>query len=136
MLLVLILVLLLLGGGGGYYGYSRWGTGGGRRSCVLEVVRPGRSSDEALKESDGILLYHGLSNDIWFETKLRTVSSAPRRAIKAAWTVAPPAKETARRMAQEAKFRLPPEVDRADPRILMDGDNLENVESFLSVLRS
>jgi len=29
MLLLLILLLLLLGGGGGYYGYSRWGTGGG-----------------------------------------------------------------------------------------------------------
>jgi Protein of unknown function (DUF3309) len=30
MLLVLIIVLiLLLGGGGGYYGYSRWGYGGG-----------------------------------------------------------------------------------------------------------
>jgi hypothetical protein len=29
MLLVIILLLLLLGGGGGYYGYSRWGTGGG-----------------------------------------------------------------------------------------------------------
>ena len=29
MLLVLILILLLLGGGGGYYGYSRWGAGGG-----------------------------------------------------------------------------------------------------------
>jgi hypothetical protein len=29
-MLILILVLLLLfGGGGGYYGYSRWGTGGG-----------------------------------------------------------------------------------------------------------
>jgi hypothetical protein len=29
MLLLLILLVLLLGGGGGYYGYSRWGTGGG-----------------------------------------------------------------------------------------------------------
>jgi len=29
MLLLIILVLLLFGGGGGYYGYSRWGTGGG-----------------------------------------------------------------------------------------------------------
>jgi hypothetical protein len=29
MLLLLVLVLLLLGGGGGYYGYSRWGPGGG-----------------------------------------------------------------------------------------------------------
>lgn len=30
MILILIIVLLLLfGGGGGYYGYSRWGTGGG-----------------------------------------------------------------------------------------------------------
>lgn len=30
MLLILIIVLLLLfGGGGGYYGYSRWGYGGG-----------------------------------------------------------------------------------------------------------
>ena len=28
-ILVIILLLLLLGGGGGYYGYSRWGTGGG-----------------------------------------------------------------------------------------------------------
>ena len=29
LLLVLILLLLLLGGGGGYYGYSKWGAGGG-----------------------------------------------------------------------------------------------------------
>lgn len=28
-LLVIILLILLLGGGGGYYGYSRWGYGGG-----------------------------------------------------------------------------------------------------------
>jgi hypothetical protein len=29
MILLIILVVLLFGGGGGYYGYSRWGTGGG-----------------------------------------------------------------------------------------------------------
>jgi hypothetical protein len=29
MLLLLIILILLFGGGGGYYGYSRWGTGGG-----------------------------------------------------------------------------------------------------------
>ena len=29
MLLLIILVLLLFGGSGGYYGYSRWGAGGG-----------------------------------------------------------------------------------------------------------
>jgi hypothetical protein len=29
MLLVTIILLLLFGGGGGYYGYSRWGSGGG-----------------------------------------------------------------------------------------------------------
>lgn len=29
MLLLLIVLILLLGGGGGYYGYSRWGAGGG-----------------------------------------------------------------------------------------------------------
>jgi hypothetical protein len=28
-LLLLIVLLLLFGGGGGYYGYSRWGAGGG-----------------------------------------------------------------------------------------------------------
>jgi len=28
-MLLLIILLLLLFGGGGYYGYSRWGTGGG-----------------------------------------------------------------------------------------------------------
>jgi hypothetical protein len=29
MLLLLIVLLLVFGGGGGYYGYSRWGAGGG-----------------------------------------------------------------------------------------------------------
>jgi hypothetical protein len=29
MLWIILLLLLLFGGGGGYYGYSRWGTGGG-----------------------------------------------------------------------------------------------------------
>ena len=28
-MLLLIIILVLLFGGGGYYGYSRWGTGGG-----------------------------------------------------------------------------------------------------------
>jgi len=29
MLLVIIILLLMFGGGSGYYGYSRWGSGGG-----------------------------------------------------------------------------------------------------------
>jgi len=29
MLLLIIVLVLLFGGGGGYFGYSRWGTGGG-----------------------------------------------------------------------------------------------------------
>ena len=29
MLLLIILLVLLFGGGGGYYGYSKWGRGGG-----------------------------------------------------------------------------------------------------------
>jgi hypothetical protein len=29
MLLLIILLVLLFSGGGGYYGYSRWGAGGG-----------------------------------------------------------------------------------------------------------
>jgi hypothetical protein len=29
MLLLIILLVLLFGGGGGYYGFSRWGAGGG-----------------------------------------------------------------------------------------------------------
>ena len=29
MLLLIIILVLLFGGGGGYYGYNRWGTGGG-----------------------------------------------------------------------------------------------------------
>jgi hypothetical protein len=28
-LLLIIVLILLFGGGGGYYGYSRWGAGGG-----------------------------------------------------------------------------------------------------------
>ena len=29
MLLLIVILVLLFAGGGGYYGYSRWGTGGG-----------------------------------------------------------------------------------------------------------
>lgn len=29
LLLLIVLLVLLFAGGGGYYGYSRWGTGGG-----------------------------------------------------------------------------------------------------------
>jgi len=29
MLILLIILILLFGGGGGYYGYGRWGAGGG-----------------------------------------------------------------------------------------------------------
>ena len=29
MLLLIVILILLFGGGGGYYGYSRWGSGGG-----------------------------------------------------------------------------------------------------------
>jgi hypothetical protein len=29
MILLIVVLLLALGGGGGYYGYRRWGTGGG-----------------------------------------------------------------------------------------------------------
>jgi hypothetical protein len=29
LLLLIVLLLVFGGGGGGYYGYSRWGTGGG-----------------------------------------------------------------------------------------------------------
>ena len=29
MILIIILLLLLFAGGGGYFGYSKWGTGGG-----------------------------------------------------------------------------------------------------------
>jgi hypothetical protein len=29
LLILIILLILLIGGGGGYYGYNRWGYGGG-----------------------------------------------------------------------------------------------------------
>jgi hypothetical protein len=32
MLLLIIILLLVFGGGGGYYGYGRWGAGGG--ACI------------------------------------------------------------------------------------------------------
>jgi len=38
---LVVLLILLLGGGGGYYGYSRWGSGGGAGvglSSVLVVL--------------------------------------------------------------------------------------------------
>ena len=44
MLLIVLIIILLLafGGGGGYYGYRRWGTGGGIGifGLVLMVVVP------------------------------------------------------------------------------------------------
>ncbi len=45
MLLLIIVLLLLFGGGGGYYGYSRWGTGGG----------PGDSRDGRAHRGDLVL---------------------------------------------------------------------------------
>jgi hypothetical protein len=36
MLLLIIILILLFGGGGGYYGYGRWGVGGGMG--ILETV--------------------------------------------------------------------------------------------------
>ena len=50
MLLLIIILILLFGGGGGYYGYSRWGMGGGLGILgtvlliVLSVVSPGSCS--------------------------------------------------------------------------------------------
>lgn len=40
MLLLIVVLVLLFGGGGGYYGYSRWGTGGGMGilGTVLVIV--------------------------------------------------------------------------------------------------
>jgi len=40
MLILIILLVLLFGGGGGYYGYSRWGAGGGMGvlGTVLVIV--------------------------------------------------------------------------------------------------
>jgi hypothetical protein len=38
MLLLIIVLLLLFGGGGGYYGYSRWGSGGGIGIVGLVVM--------------------------------------------------------------------------------------------------
>ena len=35
MLLLIVLLLLVFGTGGGYYGYSRWGSSGGRGSSAL-----------------------------------------------------------------------------------------------------
>jgi hypothetical protein len=38
MLLLILVLLLLVGGGGGYYGYSRWGTGGGVSVAGLVLI--------------------------------------------------------------------------------------------------
>ena len=38
MLLLIVILLLVFGGGGGYYGYSRWGSGGGIGIVGLVVI--------------------------------------------------------------------------------------------------
>jgi hypothetical protein len=40
MLLIVLIIILLLafGGGGGYYGYQRWGTGGGVEIFGLVLI--------------------------------------------------------------------------------------------------
>ena len=37
-MLLLIIILLLLLGGGGYYGYGRWGYGGGLGAILLVLL--------------------------------------------------------------------------------------------------
>ena len=63
MLLLIILLVLLFAGGGGYYGYSRWGTGGGLGivGTVLVIVLvfyPERSSSGT--SPDGTRGYPGM----------------------------------------------------------------------------
>jgi len=38
LLLLIVVLVLLFGGGGGYYGYRRWGTGGGVGIVGLVVI--------------------------------------------------------------------------------------------------
>jgi len=53
-MLLLLIILLLLLGGGGYYGYGRWGYGGGagvapRRHCAGSSPSvPARNSSQGL----------------------------------------------------------------------------------------
>ena len=73
MLLLLIILVLLFGGGGGYYGYSRWGTGGGLGILgtvlliVLVVYLLGGQLDRemVLRRVDGRPRgFHGLLEDL------------------------------------------------------------------------
>ena len=59
MILLIVLVLLALGGGGGYYGYRRWGTGGGIGNFRVGADRSGgglclRRTSTALKKPGGV----------------------------------------------------------------------------------
>ena len=40
MIVLIIILLLAFGGGGGYYGYRRWGTGGGVGIFGLVLIIP------------------------------------------------------------------------------------------------
>ena len=62
MLILLIVLLLLFGAGGGYYGYSRWGYGGGAGVSLGTIVfNPSRSVSSwvlplatKIRESSGV----------------------------------------------------------------------------------
>ena len=59
MLLLIIVLVLVFGGGGGYYGYSRWGTGGGLGVVGTILVETHFASSEKIRDivigmSDGL----------------------------------------------------------------------------------
>jgi hypothetical protein len=73
MLLIVLIIILLLafGGGGGYYGYQRWGTGGGvgifglvDHSGARVCVR--RSASAPLRFREGLVLECPKALANWF----------------------------------------------------------------------
>ena len=96
----------------------------------IDVTFEGQGWDEL----DGVLVYQRVADDRWFETKLKYVATAP--VVRAACPVPPPDKSRALQAAQDYDFRPVTAVNQEDPRILLSGDQQQDLQPFLqAVLR-
>jgi hypothetical protein len=95
----------------------------------FEVTRQGGPTGEA----DAVLVYQKEAGDRWFETKLSAIKEM--RGVKAAWPVPPPDKGAAQRAASDFKFKHPAEIDRSDPRILLNNADPDPLQPFVDLVK-
>jgi hypothetical protein len=80
----------------------------------------------------GVLVYQKDATVNWFKTKLEFVANKPL--VRAACPVSPPDKSQARQVADDFLFRPPSAFDPKDPRILLEGDQHDDLRPFIDAV--